>query len=344
MRASTSTGPRRADSSGLERARRRAWLRARSEPTVVDEKKIDELQKTAPVNNQQTKAESSSSATLKPAVDESAVVTTLEELPDDILFVVARCVLSFDTRAAARLCQANKLFGDRLQEIWAMAHARRIRWLPEMTELHEIGNDDRTLIAAGPVDEDLLTLQTVDVEYMDGRGNTGFNSGTRSWAVGGLLPSTGRTEWTVRIDQSANGRMLLGVCEESGAFGWGLEPYDGRLHRYWRNGNGDVDLERTRPPYNGYPDGDGNRLMAGVLRGTAEASVVEISVDADAGTVGFTVDEGGTSRGLPKSHVAHPRRYELGGFPRGVAPRPWAMLYLHLGDQVTLGGCGGASK
>ena len=109
--------------------------------------------------------------------------------------------------------------------------------------------------------------------------------------------------------------------------------------RYWRNGNGDVDLERTRPPYNGYPDGDGNRLMAGVLRGTAEASVVEISVDADAGTVGFTVDEGGTSRGLPKSHVAHPRRYELGGFPRGVALRPWAMLYLHLGDQVTLGGC-----
>ena len=133
--------------------------------------------------------------------------------------------------------------------------------------------------------------------------------------------------------------MVLGVCDQAGICGWGIEPYSGCLSRYTRDEHGHVDLLHPAPPPNGCPCGIGQRLMGGTLRETAEGSVIEMRVDADSGTVGFTVDEQGQGRRHPPTHIGYPRRRELSGFPRGVALRPWAMLYLHVEDQVTLHGC-----
>ena len=78
--------------------------------------------------------------------------------------------------------------------------------------------------------------------------------------------------------------------------------------------------------------------MATNLQNRAEGSRVELAFDADAGTVSWTIDELGTGRLLPRAHVAYPRPRSLSGFPSGLGMRPWAMLYLHNGDQVTLNG------
>ena len=133
--------------------------------------------------------------------------------------------------------------------------------------------------------------------------------------------------------------MLVGVCDAGGTCGWGLEPRSGTLGRCTRDGDGDVSLLRPALPPPGWPCGVGTRLMASNLRGTAEQSVVELELDAETGTLACTVDERGDARKHPPSHVAYPRRHELRGFPPGVALRPWAMIYLHAGDEVTLHGC-----
>lgn len=134
------------------------------------------------------------------------------------------------------------------------------------------------------------------------------------------------------------GRMAIGACDQDCSCGWGLEPYSGALRRYTRGLDGLAHLLHLAPPPPGCPCGLGLRLMASNLRGKAEGSVIKISFDADLGQLSFEVDEQGVGRQLPREHIGYPRARVLSGFPRGTRLRPWAMLYLHLDDQVRLDG------
>ena len=308
------------DTSWLLRARRRAWHRARLEGTASTPS-LD-APATPPSQSGECTTTSRAEADVK-SDGESAI--TFEHLPDDLLYAVASVILAMETRAAVIFCTTNKRF--RSLGIIDVARERRVRWLADWTEHHDVCGDERTLIAVGPTAGDGTTL------HVDEGG------ATRSWAVGTLLPMTGVSQWSVRIDKCFNGRMVLGACEQAGTCGWGIEPYSGVLNRYTRDEQGDVNMFGPVEAPAGCPDGQGQRLMAGTLRATAEGSVVEFELDADRGILSFIVDEGGDSRRLSRAHAAFPKRYELRGFPPGVALRPWAMLYLHLGDQVTLSGC-----
>jgi hypothetical protein len=59
------------------------------------------------------------------------------------------------------------------------------------------------------------------------------------------------------------------------------------------------------------------------LRGHANGATVECLLDADAGTLCFTVNDG-------------PLCFGLGGFPQGVPLRPWAYLFCPDEDRVTI--------
>lgn len=200
-----------------------------------------------------------------------------------------------------------------------------MQWLPAWTDWHAISTDGRSLVADGPLDEDGFTQCAPD-------------GVTRSWALARRLPGRGVTRWSVRIERCTSGRIAIGVADAAGVCGWGFEPRSGALVRYTRDAAGAVDLLHPSKPPAECPDGVPLRLMASNLRGTAESSVVELAVDADAGSVSFTVDERGVGRQRPPTHVAHPRTHVLRGFPAGVRLRPWAMLFLHVGDEVTLFG------
>jgi len=136
----------------------------------------------------------------------------------------------------------------------------------------------------------------------------------------------------------STGRLVLGVCDEASGCGWGLEPHSGSLSRCTRDADGMSHLLYPAPPPLGFPRAEGVRLMTANLRSTSEGSVIEFEYDADRGVLGVTVDEKGKGRRYPRTHINHPRQRLVEGFPPGIALRPWAMLYLHAGDQVHLSG------
>ena len=260
-------------------------------------------------------------------VNGSESILTLDNMADDVILAMARCVLEADTRAAMRLTATSMAMYEKLRDIRDAAQQQRmLRWLPEWTALHRIEADGRTLTAEGENDGETMYVSPSDTVC--------------SWAAGNTLPSTGVSAWTIRINTSRSGRQILGVCDHAGTCGWGLEPYSGLLRRHTRAPSGEVHLFTPGPPPCGCPDGGGVRLMAANLRdpSKAEGTIIEFELDADNGTLYFTVDELGRGREYPKAHVSHPRARVLRGFPRGVSLRPWAMLYLHVGDQVRLSG------
>ena len=127
-------------------------------------------------------------ATAAPTDDEQAESeTSFASLPDDSLLVIAHRVLRSDVRAAVRLLSTSAEIRDRLDVVLEAARACKVRWLPEWTVLHRIGNDGRTLTAEGATAEDGTTLSIED-------------GMTRSWAAGALLPPWGVSRWSVHIE------------------------------------------------------------------------------------------------------------------------------------------------
>lgn len=307
----------------IVRARRRAWARARADKERDAEESSVELTRDHGVDLPSS-APCASDDSVKSGEE---ISTTFEQLPDDVLFAIARAALAMETRAAVQLCISSMTLSSRLDAIVQLARARRLCWQRELSMYHRVCGDARTLIADGLTADDGTTL------LVDANGNS------HSWAVGSLLPTAGTSRWSMKIERCANGRMVLGACDAAGVCGWGIEPHSGVLNRYTRDELGQVNMFSPADPPTGCPCGFGMRLMSGHCRSSAEGSVVEFSFDADAGVLGFTVDEGGNSRMLPRAHAAYPRCYSLTGFPAGMAMRPFAMLYLRVGDQVTLSGC-----
>lgn len=261
----------------------------------------------------------------------AASAATWESLPDDLLEIVVRYILAIDTRAAIRFCSASATLWRRLWEVRQHAcQERMLRWLPEQTVAHVIDAEGRTVTADGDSDGDTF--------YIDDDGRR------HSWAAGTLLPAVGVTEWSILINECKGGRMVLGVCDEDGRCGWGIEPYSGLLRRYTRDKDGRTHLRLSSadaslaPPPPGCPDGEGLRLMTANLRGKAAGSVVEFRLDADAGALSFTVDELGCARERKPTDALYPRPRVLSGFRPHARLRPWCLLYLHVGDQVRLSG------
>ena len=119
-----------------------------------------------------------------------------------------------------------------------------------------------------------------------------------------------------------SGMVVIGVCDAAVRCSWGLRLDDGRMDRYSRDADGQP-LPGDATPQTVFPDGidtmddsltdsDTNRHLAD-LEGRAQGALVEVTVDHDAGTLGYSINGG-------------PRFETLRGFPPAAALRLWAKL------------------
>ena len=189
---------------------------------------------------------------------------------------------------------------------------RRIRW--ESTTGMVVTNDQRTLTRCG-------------------------GSWEKTWAVGSLLPTTGKFSWRVRIDRNlANeGVMCIGIATECG-HAFGLSPYSGRLSSLYRPSPGCKIEANSDPPEELqhcsftaqlHVDSCGSPTN---LKGRANGAIVEIIVDADAGTVQFRLTRNCTVPGSSYTIINRsPVVTAISGLPRGVQLRR-----THLGMSTKL--------
>ena len=148
-----------------------------------------------------------------------------------------------------------------------------------------------------------------------------------AWACCKLLPSTGRSCWSVRVDggrlacnDDGQGRFYVGVCTADGRCAWGLLPAAGHMRRWSRDAHGHVG---GAPPPAGYPRGHLTQVLydeegrPSDLKGDTKVGCsIEVVFDADQGTLGYRINGG-------------PLLPALTGFPSGVGLRPWARTVVH---------------
>ena len=118
------------------------------------------------------------------------------------------------------------------------------------------------------------------------------------------------------------GMIVIGVCDAAVRCSWGLRLVDGRMDRYNRDADGQPLPEGATPP-SGFPDGidtmddsltdSATSRHPADLEGRAQGALVEVTVDHDAGTLGFSINGG-------------PHFETLRGFPPAAALRLWAKL------------------
>ena len=265
------------------------------------------------------------------SADELEPATELLALPDELLAITARMCLEAHLPAAVRLAtQTCHGLRARLHPVALNARPRRLQWSAAHTVRHQISNDGRTLT------------------------KTHANGHDCACAAGPLLPTTGRSAWKVRIDEcSDDGEgLFIGVCDAHCRSEWGLEVSAGVLVHLGRNHRGQIvasgDHRASRPL------GESVRF-----RGRAAGAVVEVTVDHDAGTLRFRVNDGApveaASPPLLSSVLERDGRRGNGhveevqvadrapdGLASGAALRPYASLGLARGaspDRVTF--CGG---
>ena len=233
--------------------------------------------------------------------------TRLIDLQSELLELVASTLLANSPHDVLSLCQACSGMHSKLGAVRALVEHRRLSWRADATLKHDIR--DRTLLVG--------EFERTDPE---------------PWAAGELLPTAGRSSWTIRIERSrrndGNG-IWVGVCDAAMRISWGLFLYSGRLRRMCRNAAGKLDFDAT--PASGLPNGNYQIVMKGAdgkpcsLRGGANGALIEILVDHDLGALGFRVNGGRYLDALPKLDKA---------FPRGTPLRPYASCY-YPGDSVS---------
>jgi len=236
----------------------------------------------------------------------------LLDLQNELVEMVALAVLANGPRDAIRLCQACRVLRTSLAWFRARAERRRLRWAPDATLKHEIGDMGRKLTVG-------------DFERSD----------PEPWAAGDLLPTEGRSSWSVRVDMSrrndGNG-IWVGVCDAAGRICWALFLYSGRMRRMCRDEAGKLDFDAQ--PADDLPNGNYKIVMMDEhgkhcsLRGRANGAAVEVVVDHDVGTLGFRVNGGPYLEALPLLDRA---------LPRGMPLRPYASCY-YSGDSVSFVG------
>ena len=186
-----------------------------------------------------------------------------------------------------------------------------IQWEPEVTQQHEISEDGLSITLV------LDMLQT-----------TSF--GGCPWAACGILPTEGKSTWTIRVDNSAenSGCLSIGICDAQAMHAWGLSLSSGKLLRYTRDSSGHQLLDKPPPP--GWPDGDGNDILPrddeGGSRGLeskANGTLIDVIVDHEAGRLMYRFNGG-------RPFLA------LTDLPQSAEVRPWARLFYGFGDQVSI--------
>ena len=149
------------------------------------------------------------------------------------------------------------------------------------------------------------------------------------WASGPLLPTVGRSTWTVRLEESAgnDGNFSIGVCDAARRNAWALHLFTGQLYRYKRDQNGrdtlpiseETGIWKRAPPSDGFPDGDMKQVIVDAdgkpygLLGRAKGATIEVCLDHDAGALSFGINGG-------------PLQHALKGFPAGAPLRPFSRL------------------
>ena len=134
----------------------------------------------------------------------AAAPSLLLELPDELLSHVATLLLDdIDLPAALRLIQACKALCSRLAQIQHAAGLRRMRWLPELTNGHDIEDGGRTAICERCMRgrrRPPANKGTVEMTSQSGTHNeTGIcnDVNTCAWTIdmGCRPPKLGRTSW-----------------------------------------------------------------------------------------------------------------------------------------------------
>ena len=245
------------------------------------------------------------------------VYNLLDDLPDDLLLLCARALITPDDfRSVLLASEANKSLRERLMPACTECKLRRhsLRWgVKHTADDAVIRGDGARLRASG-------------------------EAGSK-WrrAYGYMLPVSGVSRWAIRIDSSRGnqGMMYFGVSHVSkvGTCEWACSPFYGRLVRKCWNMDGAL-LVRSSPP-EGFPDFHLKSVLCDEegqptdLDGRAASNVIELTLDADAGTLTFRLNGG------PEGTV-------IAGFPPGAALRPVVALRYWGGvgeeDQVTIRG------
>ena len=240
--------------------------------------------------------------------DSLAQLTALLSLPDEVLLTIAEWVLASDLPSAMRLSYANHRLAEALSEpLRKRAELRRLQWQPNATVGHVVTNNGRTLTRLG-------------------------GKWTRAWAIGPLLPTSGRFSWKVRIDRCAEneGVMCIGVCDADGKNAYGIAPYSGRLSSLCCSALGGDVVANTCPPDEHAECTFTKQVMvdaageATSLKRRANGALIHLTVDADIGSVHMAINKGEPV-------------LVIGGLPDGTQLRPWVRLF-DVGDRISCSG------
>ena len=125
-----------------------------------------------------------------------------DDLPQELLSLLAWLLLKTDLPALLRLSIASKVLHSKLAEQRQAAAARRVRWVKELNKCHAISNQDCT-----------LTLVI----------------GGEPWACGVLLPVEGCYSLSMRVGRGRDGNMTVGVCNAACDRAGGLDISTGNM-------------------------------------------------------------------------------------------------------------------
>lgn len=258
----------------------------------------------------------------------------LEMLNNDMLLHISWMLLADHLPSALRMSITSNSMREALDYVVRAAESRRLRWLPNFTYWLDISKqNNRTITRSSGV-----------YGRRCARPLKAFKE--QPWAACRLLPTSGKTSWTVRID---HGPVVIGVCDAANTCGWGLNAEFRRLDRANRDFSSGHVLDPSspsgKPPPFGFPDGhraplrdsEGNRLSFAAP--IVEGSIVECIFDADEGSLAFRINGPGggeTNRVMSLDRgLSGPEYRVVTGFPRGQPLRPWARA-LNGGDRVTI--------
>ena len=229
----------------------------------------------------------------------------LLDLPDELLEKLARDLLIHSLPGVWRLRCACKALHGKLQHVQAAADARRLRWMPSLTDANTISAGGCQLRRAG-----------------------GFSK--NSWAMANTLPAgVGRCAWSIKIERSeANdaAQIEIGICCGDG-WAWGLRVGSGMLMRFFRGGGKVAACSRRIGSPNNWPGHPTPTRLARWpedLRSRANGAIIEAVLDDDA-------EDG---RSLSFRLNGGPLLRAFTGFPSRASLHPWVRM-AHEDDRVS---------
>ncbi len=228
------------------------------------------------------------------------------DLPSELVDLIAYWLMVRDPASALRLRQVCRWFYEVLEGRAATTLRRRLVWVAKASHRR--------------VHARLLSIRKF-----------GFEKG---WATGTPLPGSGRFSFHMRVHRGGKGGFLpiVGVSPTALEFhAWGLAISTGRIERWVQENasghNRRGNMAAGSAP-SGWPDYDGKLVLVdeksqpGISTSAGVAQTIELIIDADAGSMALSVNNG-------------PLLPAIQGFPPGTTFRPWALLF-NADDKVEL--------